>query len=77
MAHPNEAASRAAKIGDVLHIQTPSPWLTDRRCMPYCFRVSDPPNPTLPHSRLSRMLRPVLSETERTCKRDWNFGHLT
>ena len=24
-----------------------------------CF-VSDPPNPTLPHSRLSRMLRPVL-----------------
>src|SRR6202048_5510465 len=38
MAHPNEAASRAAKIADVLHIQTPSPWLTDRRCMPYCFR---------------------------------------
>jgi hypothetical protein len=20
------------------HIQTPSAWLTDRRCMPYCFR---------------------------------------
>jgi DMSO/TMAO reductase YedYZ molybdopterin-dependent catalytic subunit len=41
------------------------------------FGVSDPSNPTLPHSRRSRMLRPVLSETERTCKRDWNSGHPT
>ena len=39
--------------------------------------VSDPSNPTLRHSRRSRMLRPVISDTERTCKRDWNSGHPT
>jgi AraC family transcriptional activator of mtrCDE len=40
-------------------------------------KVSDPSNPTLRHSRRSRMLRPVISDTERTCKRDWNSGHPT
>src|ERR1700730_9450098 len=39
---------------------------------PYQSNVSDPSNPTLRHSRRSRMLRPVISDTERTCKRDWN-----
>ena len=39
--------------------------------------VSDPSNPALRPSRRSRMLRPVLSETERTCKRDWSSGHPT
>ena len=51
------------------------------RLLPFlllCYTmVSDPSNPTLPHSRRSRMLRPVISDTERTCKRDWNSGHPT